>query len=184
MPDSSMTPVALLRAHSRHAPWNARGSRPTSPRSWTRRVSVPRTRRRACAQRALGPVLRRERAARPPGGAGTAAHVQLPASAAAALHQDPPARGATLEGIKKEMKEVTGDALERRVAPRSRPRSGAAPTSRARQRRRALASWRASRSPTDRDPRPRRRPAARDEALVAMREAVRAALGRARYSVA
>src|SRR6476620_9424144 len=25
MPDSSMTPVALLRAHSRHAPWNARG---------------------------------------------------------------------------------------------------------------------------------------------------------------
>src|ERR687893_3299318 len=25
MPDASMTPVALLRAHSRYAPWNARG---------------------------------------------------------------------------------------------------------------------------------------------------------------
>src|SRR6476660_4407958 len=25
MPESSLSPVALLRAHSRHAPWNARG---------------------------------------------------------------------------------------------------------------------------------------------------------------
>jgi hypothetical protein len=53
--------------------------------------------------------------------------------------------GQSLEKIKEEMKDVTGDALERRIELHIREDS----------------------------------PAARDEAVIAMREAVRAALGRA-----
>ena len=61
--------------------------------------------------------------------------------------------GATLDGIKNEMREVTGDALERRVAASLAPALGARSDVAVRN--------------TDDDP------------LVAMREAVRAALGRA-----
>lgn len=86
--------------------------------------------------------------------------------------------GATLEAIKQEMRELTGDALERRVA-----------TSLAT----SLASVPALSPKSDEEPLTWRRvsvadgvelhvrddsPAARDESVVAMREAVRAALGR------
>ena len=88
--------------------------------------------------------------------------------------------GVTLDVIKREMKEVTGDALERRVASSLAAALGATVETR----RQAVdedvtASWR--RVPVAdgvelhvRDD----SPASRDEALVAMREAVRAALGR------
>ena len=78
------------------------------------------------------------------------------------------------------MKEVTGDALERRVATSLAPALGAsADTRRADDGRRALRELAPRRRRRrHRAPRARRLPAARDEALVAMREAVRAALGR------
>ena len=88
--------------------------------------------------------------------------------------------GVTLDVIKREMKELTGDALERRVASSLAAALGATVETR----RQAVdedvtASWR--RVPVAdgvelhvRDD----SPASRDEALVAMREAVRAALGR------
>jgi hypothetical protein len=90
--------------------------------------------------------------------------------------------GATLDAIKKEMGDATGDALERRVATSLAAALGATIETR---RGGAVgeednpASWR--RMPVAdgvelhvRD----NSPASRDEALVAMREAVRAALGR------
>jgi hypothetical protein len=90
--------------------------------------------------------------------------------------------GATLDAIKKEMEEAPGDALERRVAASLAAALGATIETRrggAAGEEDIPASWR--RMPVAdgvelhvRD----NSPASRDEALVAMREAVRAALGR------
>jgi DNA-binding transcriptional MerR regulator len=88
--------------------------------------------------------------------------------------------GQTLETIKREMRETTGDLLERRIAQSLAPALGVrADVAVASDDDRPLA-WR--RVPVAdgielhvRDD----SPAARDDALVAMREAVRAALGRA-----
>ncbi|HSQ31022.1 MAG TPA: MerR family transcriptional regulator [Gemmatimonadaceae bacterium] len=88
--------------------------------------------------------------------------------------------GITLDVIKSEMKEVTGDALERRVASSLAAALGATiETRRQASDEDVTASWR--RVPVAdgvelhvRDD----SPASRDDALVAMREAVRAALGR------
>jgi len=87
--------------------------------------------------------------------------------------------GATLQVIKREMKEFTGDALERRVATALAPALGMGADSVARKDNDAAASWRRVgiadgielhvRDDT---------PAAREHAVVAMRDAVRAALGR------
>jgi DNA-binding transcriptional MerR regulator len=90
--------------------------------------------------------------------------------------------GATLELIKKEMKDFAGDALERRVATSLAP---------------ALGLGADLPAPRDDDPVPVWRrvnvadgielhvredtPAARDSAVLAMREAVRAALGREEF---
>src|SRR5687768_1824269 len=88
--------------------------------------------------------------------------------------------GQTLEAIKVEMKEVAGDALERRIAQSLAPALG-------------LDANAGRRTEEDELPRAWRRmpvaegieihvrddsPAARDDALLAMREAIRAALGR------
>jgi DNA-binding transcriptional MerR regulator len=88
--------------------------------------------------------------------------------------------GITLDVIKREMKELTGDALERRVASSLAAALGATVETRKQAADEDVtASWR--RVPVAdgveihvRDD----SPASRDEALVAMREAVRAALGR------
>jgi DNA-binding transcriptional MerR regulator len=88
--------------------------------------------------------------------------------------------GVTLDVIKGEMKELTGDALERRVASSLAAALGATvDTRRQAADEDVTASWR--RVPVAdgvelhvRDD----SPASRDDALVAMREAVRAALGR------
>ena len=87
--------------------------------------------------------------------------------------------GATLETIKKEMKEFAGDALERRVATSLAPALGSGADAAQKHDDDALPVWRRV-SVADgielhvRDD----VPAARDAAIVAMREAVRAALGR------
>ena len=89
--------------------------------------------------------------------------------------------GATLDGIKAEMREVTGDALERRVASSLAPALGAQADVAVRNTDDdRAASWRRFAVADGIELHVRDdTPAARDEALIAMREAVRAALGRA-----
>ena len=177
------SPVPLLRAHARHAPWNARGlaahvtalvdaagMRPTNASA-----------RAAPSARSVRFYVANGLLDRPEG-TGTSAtygYRHLLQLLAIKIRQR---EGQSLETIKREMAGVTGDALERRVAQSLAPALGAgAYVTRARDEdnQRSLA-WR--RLPVAdgielhvRDD----SPAARDEALVAMREAVRAALGRA-----
>ena len=175
------SPVALLRAHSRHAPWNARGLaahvtalvdaagvRPTNASA-----------RAAPSARAVRFYVSNGLLDRPEG-TGTAAtynYRHLLQLLAIKIRQR---EGQTLDVIKREMRETTGDQLERRIAQSLAPALGArADVAVAQDDQRALA-WR--RLPVAdgielhvRDD----SPAANDDALVAMREAVRAALGRA-----
>lgn len=174
------SPVSLLRAHSRHAPWNARGlaahasalvdaagMRPTNASA----RAMPSA--RAVRFYVANGLLDR------PEGAGTAAtygYRHLLQLLAIKIRQR---EGQTLDSIKQEMREVTGDALERRVAQSLTPalvlNGGNGVT--------AVdgnpATWR--RLPVGdgveihvRDD----SPAARDAVLIAIREAVRAAVGR------
>ncbi len=174
--------VPLLRAHARHAPWNARGLAAHA----TALVDAAALRPTNAAARAA-PSARAVRyyvatgLLDHPEGAGTAATynyrhlLQL-------LHIKIRQReGLTLDRIKAEMVEQTGDAMERRVAVALAPALGA----RADQvveadgddgehvwRRVLVASGIELHVRDD-------SPAAHEDALVAMREAVRAALGRA-----
>jgi DNA-binding transcriptional MerR regulator len=175
------SPVALLRAHARHAPWNARGLaahvtalvdaagvRPTNASA-----------RAAPSARSIRFYVANGLLERPEG-TGTAAiynyrhFLQL---LAIKIRQR---EGITLDVIKQEMRDLTGDTLERRVATSLAAALGATiETRKAAADDERAASWR--RLPVAdgvelhvRDD----SPAARDDALVAMREAVRAALGR------
>ena len=174
------SPLALLRAHARHAPWNARGLaahvsalvdsagvRPTNASA-----------RAAPSARAVRFYVANSLMDRPDG-VGTSAtynyrhFLQL---LAIKLRQR---EGSTLEGIKKEMRDTTGDALERRVAQSLAPvlltgRPGAAEMDEE-----EPASWR--RVPVDDGIELHLRadsPAARDDTLIALREAIRSTLGR------
>jgi DNA-binding transcriptional MerR regulator len=175
------SPVPLLRAHARHAPWNARGLaahvtalvdaaglRPTNASA----RSAPSA--RSVRFYVASGLLDR------PEGTGTSAtynYRHLLQLLAIKIRQR---EGQTLDSIKQEMRGVAGDALERRVAQSLAPAlvagadavvrvdDGAAPL-----------AWR--RLPVAdgielhvRDD----SPAAHDDAMVAMREAVRAALSR------
>jgi DNA-binding transcriptional MerR regulator len=174
------SPVSLLRAHARHAPWNARGlaahasalvdaagMRPTNASA----RAMPSA--RAVRFYVANGLLDR------PEGAGTAAtygYRHLLQLLAIKIRQR---EGQTLDAIKREMRDVTGDALERRVAqsllpaltldgPGNGPPSSDAP-----------ATWR--RVPVADGVEVHVRddsPAARDAVLLAIREAVRAAVGR------
>src|SRR5213075_1989178 len=120
------SPVALLRVHARHAPWNARGLaahatalvdaagiRPTNASA-----------RAAPSARAVRFYVANGLFDRPEG-AGTAAtynYRHLLQLLAIKIRQR---EGATLDTIKAEMREVTGDALERRVASSLAPALGA-----------------------------------------------------------
>jgi DNA-binding transcriptional MerR regulator len=171
----------MLRAHARHAPWNARGLaahvtalvdaagvRPTNASA-----------RAAPSARSIRFYVANGLLERPEG-AGTAATYNYRHFLQLLAIKIRQREGVTLDEIKKEMGTYTGDALERRVATSLAAALGA--TSATRQ------------AGSDGDPIPAWRrvavadgvelhvrddsPAARDEALVAMREAVRAALGR------
>jgi len=88
--------------------------------------------------------------------------------------------GQSLDKIKIEMKDVTGDALERRIATSLAPALTSGADSTAEREDGSTHSWR--RAPVADGIELHIRedsPAARDEAVIAMREAVRAALGRA-----
>ena len=174
------TPLALLRAHARHAPWNARGLaahvtalvdsagvRPTNASA-----------RAAPSARAVRFYVANNLMDRPDG-VGTSAtynyrhFLQL---LAIKLRQR---EGSTLDGIKREMKDTTGDALERRVAQSLAPvlltgRPGSAELDDE-----EPASWR--RVPVADGIELHLRsdsPAARDDTVVELREAIRSDLGR------
>ena len=174
------SPVALLRAHSRHAPWNARGlaahvtalvdaagMRPTNASA-----------RAAPSARSVRFYVANGLLDRPEG-TGTAAtynYRHLLQLLAIKIRQR---EGQSLEKIKEEMRDVTGDALERRIATSLAPalQSGADTT--AEREDGNTYSWR--RAPVADGIELHIRedsPAAREEAVIAMREAVRAALGR------
>lgn len=176
------SPIALLRAHARHAPWNARGLaghvtalvdaagvRPTNASA-----------RAAPSARSIRFYVANGLLERPEG-AGTAATYNYRHFLQLLAIKIRQREGVTLDVIKREMKELTGDALERRVASSLAAALGATVEMRkqAAADEDVTASWR--RVPVAdgvelhvRDD----SPASRDEALVAMREAVRAALGR------
>jgi DNA-binding transcriptional MerR regulator len=90
--------------------------------------------------------------------------------------------GQTLEAIKREMREVSGDSLERRVATSLAPAllgAGDGAAAGAARRDEGPATWRRLPVADGIELHVREdSPAAREEALLAMREAVRAALGR------
>ena len=175
------SPLALLRAHARHAPWNARGLaahvtalvdaagvRPTNASA-----------RAAPSARSIRFYVANGLLERPEG-AGTAATYNYRHFLQLLAIKIRQREGVTLDIIKREMKEVTGDALERRVASSLAAALGATVETRKQASDEDVtASWR--RVPVAdgvelhvRDD----SPASRDDALVAMREAVRAALGR------
>ena len=175
------SPVALLRTHSRYAPWNARGLaahvtalvdaagiRPTNASA-----------RQAPSARSVRFYVANGLLDRPEG-TGTSATYNYRHFLQLLAIKIRQREGATLESIKREMQELTGDSLERRVASSLAPALGAGADQQPRDESNGQHSWR--RMPVAdgielhvRDD----SPASRDEALVAMREAVRAALGRA-----
>lgn len=174
------SPVALLRAHARHAPWNARGLaahatalvdaaglRPTNASA-----------RAAPSARAVRFYVANGLLARPEG-TGTSAtyhYRHLLQLLSIKIRQR---EGATLDVIRTEMKDVAGDSLERKVAQALAPALIGKPNG--------------EQANTGEDARVWRRlvvaegielhvrddvAAARDADMLAMREAVRAALGR------
>ncbi|HXD22706.1 MAG TPA: MerR family transcriptional regulator [Gemmatimonadaceae bacterium] len=177
MPDS---PVALLRAHARHAPWNARGlaahatslvdaagMRPTNASA--RATPSARAIRFYVASGLLDH----------PEGKGTAAtyhYRHLLQLLAIKIRQR---EGQTLDVIKTEMHGVTGDLLEKRVAQSLAPALGVRADHAVARDDDAPESWRRIGVADGIELSIRHdSPAATDDAVVAIREAIRAALGR------
>jgi len=172
--------MSLLRAHSRHAPWNARGlaahvtalvdaagMRPTNASA---RVAPS---ARSIRFYVANGLLDR------PEGTGTAATYNYRHFLQLLAIKIRQREGATLESIKSELQGLTGDSLERRVATSLAPALGVRADAVAQTDDGHPLSWR--RVPVAEGIEIHVRddsPAARDEAVVAMREAVRAALGR------
>jgi DNA-binding transcriptional MerR regulator len=175
------TPIGLLRAHARHAPWNARGLashvaglvdsigvRPTNASA-----------RAAPSARSIRYYVSNGLLDRPEGTGTSATYgyrhfLQL---LSVKIRQR---EGATLESIKLEMAALTGDALERRVATSLAAALGAtAETRRVNSDGDGPSSWRRVVIADGvelhiRDD----SPSGSDETVLAMREAVRSALGR------
>ena len=174
------SPISLLRAHARHAPWNARGlaahvtalvdaagMRPTNASA-----------RVAPSARSIRFYVAHGLLDRPEG-TGTAATYNYRHFLQLLAIKIRQREGSTLEAIKSELHELTGDSLERRVATSLAPALGIRADAVVPSDDEHPFTWR--RVPVAdgieihvRDD----SPAARDEAVVAMREAVRAALGR------
>ncbi len=174
------SPVSLLRTHARYAPWNARGLAAHA----TALVDAAGVRPTNASARAA-PSARSIRfyvasgLLDRPEGSGTAAtygYRHLLQLLAIKIRQR---EGQTLETIKQEMHGITGDALERRVAQSLAPAIGAGADMVAS--RDENGSWSWHRVPVAEGIELHVRddsPASTEDALVAMREAVRAALGR------
>jgi len=174
------SPVALLRVHAKHAPWNARGlaahvtalvdaagMRPTNASA-----------RAAPSARAVRFYVASGLLDRPEG-AGTAATYNYRHFLQLLAIKIRQREGATLDVIKTEMKDFAGDALERRVATSLAPALGSGADEVQRHDDDAMLAWRRVAIADGIELHVRDDvPAARDNAIVAMREAVRAALGR------
>jgi DNA-binding transcriptional MerR regulator len=174
------SPIPLLRVHARQAPWNARGLAAHAT-SLVDSAGVRPT--NAAARSALSARAVRFYVANGlldrPDGKGTAAtygYRHLLQLLAIKIRQR---EGQTLEVIKRELAEQTGDALERRVAqvlapslsaqaPANEPDDDASPVS---WRRVAIANGVELHVRDD-------SPAASEHVILAMRTAVRAAMGR------
>ena len=177
MPES---PVALLRAHARHAPWNARGLAAHA----TALVDAAGVRPTNASARAT-PSARAIRfyvasgLLDHPEGKGTAAtyhYRHLLQLLAIKIRQR---EGQTLDVIKSEMSGVTGDLLEKRVAQSLAPALGAGADQAVAHDSDTPESWRRIGVADGIELSVRAdSPAAGDDALVAIREAIRAALGR------
>jgi DNA-binding transcriptional MerR regulator len=176
----SETPVALLRAHSRHAPWNARGlaahatalvdaagMRPTN----TSARATPSA--RAIRFYVANGLLDH------PEGKGTAAtyhYKHLLQLLAIKIRQR---EGQTLDVIKGEMVDLQGDQLERRVATSLAPALGSGADAAVARDDDAPAIWRRLAVADGIELHIRSdSPAAREATMVAIRESIRAALGR------
>lgn len=175
------SPIAILRAHARHAPWNARGLashvsglvdsvgvRPTNASA-----------RAAPSARAIRYYVSNGLLDRPDGTGTSATYgyrhfLQL---LSVKIRQR---EGANLETIKRELSELTGDALERRVATALAAALGAtAETRRVNADDDGPASWRRIIVADGVELHVRDDSlSAGDETVLAMREAVRSALGR------
>ena len=175
------SPVTLLRAHARHAPWNARGlaahvtalvdaagMRPTNASA-----------RAAPSARSVRFYVANGLLDRPEG-TGTAAtynYRHLLQLLAIKIRQR---EGQSLEKIKEEMRDVTGDALERRIATSLAPALNSGADATVERDDANTYNWRRTPIADGIELHIREdSPAARDDAVIAMREAVRAALGRA-----
>lgn len=170
----------MLRAHSKHAPWNARGlaahvtalvdaagMRPTNASA-----------RAAPSARAVRFYVASGLLDRPEG-AGTAATYNYRHFLQLLAIKIRQREGATLQIIKTEMKDFAGDALERRVATSLAPALGLGADTVARHDDEPMPVWRRVSVADGIEIHVREdTPAARESAVVAMREAVRAALGR------
>lgn len=175
------SPLVLLRAHARQAPWNARGL----AAHVTALVDAAGVRPTNASARAA-PSARSIRfyvangLLEHPEGTGTAATYNYRHFLQLLAIKIRQREGVTLEVIKGEMKEFTGDALERRVATSLAAALGATvETRKAAGDNDPLGSWRRVAVADGVELHVRDdSPSSRDEALVAMREAVRAALGR------
>lgn len=175
------SPVALLRAHGKHAPWNARGLaahvsgvvdsigvRPTNASA-----------RAAPSARAIRYYVSNGLLDRPEGTGTSATYgyrhfLQL---LSVKIRQR---EGATLETINQEMKELTGDSLERRVATSLAAALGATVETRSRNAdAEGPSSWRRVAVADGVELHVRDdSPSAGDDTVFAMREAIRSALGR------
>ena len=177
---SDQAPVALLRAHARHAPWNARG------------LAAPATALvDAAGMRPTNTSARANPSARAirfyvanglldhPEGKGTAAtyhYRHLLQLLAIKIRQR---EGQTLDVIKVELGELQGDQLEKRVASSLAPALGTGADVQVRHDDDAPALWRRVAVADGIELHVREdSPAARASTMVAIREAVRAALGR------
>jgi len=177
------TPIGLLRAHGRHAPWNARGLashisglvdsvgvRPTNASA-----------RAAPSARAIRYYVANGLLDRPDG-TGTSATYSYRHFLQLLSVKIRQREGATLETIKREMAEITGDALERRVATALAAALGAtAETRRVNADGDIPYSWRRIIVADGVELHVRDDSTnAGDDTVLAMREAVRSALGRGR----
>jgi DNA-binding transcriptional MerR regulator len=176
----SDSPVGLLRAHARHAPWNARGlaAHATSLVDAAGMRPTNASARAAPSARAVRFYVAHGLLDHPEG-KGTAAtyhYRHLLQLLAIKIRQR---EGQTLEAIRVEMRDLTGDLLEKRVAQSLAPALGARADQAVARDDDGPVSWRRISVAEGIELNVRHdSPASREDALVAIREAVRAALGR------
>ena len=172
--------VSLLRAHARHAPWNARGlaAHVTSLVDAAGIRPTNASARAAPSARAVRFYVATSLIDHPEG-RGTAAtyhyrHLLQPLAIKIRQRE-----GITLDGIRREMAELSGDLLERRVALALAPALGTGADQSVLSGSDAPVSWHRIAVADGIELSVRAdSPAAGEAALTAMRDAVRAALGR------